>query len=173
MSFPFLIVEPHCEPCEKRGKPAIAEYFCHDCEERYCEACMKKHAISQNTRDHHADKIPQVAENTNDCDPCKFNDIITVANYFCENCDEKLCGDCRRIHQSQKISRDHKIQVISQQIVPCFICCELGVQTQATFYCLDCENLEPLCASCKEDHTLMKRNENHQFSIEMSTFTKR
>ncbi|VDI01173.1 Hypothetical predicted protein [Mytilus galloprovincialis] len=165
--------EPKCEPCEKRGKPTIAIYFCHDCEERYCEACMKKHTISKNTKNHRLGNIPHDANNVYTCDLCKFNNIVTAANYFCENCEDKLCGNCQKIHQSQNMSRDHKIQVISKQIVRCAICCELGEQSQATCYCLDCKYPEPLCSICAEEHTMMKRNKNHLFSKEIFTFTER
>lgn len=118
----FLVIEPRCEPCEQRGKPTIAVHFCHDCDERYCELCMKKHTISKNTKDHRIGNIPQV---------------------------------------------------ISEQIVPCAICCELGEPSQATCYCLDCKNPEPLCSSCAEEHTMMKRTKNHHISREISSFTKR
>ncbi|XP_076084709.1 uncharacterized protein LOC143055449 isoform X3 [Mytilus galloprovincialis] len=165
--------EPKCEPCEKRGKPTIAIYFCHDCEERYCEACMKKHTISKNTRNHRLGNIPHDANNVYTCDLCKFNNIVTAANYFCENCEDMLCGNCQKIHQSQNMSRDHKIQVISKQIVRCAICCELGEHSQATCYCLDCKYPEPLCSICAEEHTMMKRNKNHLFSKEIFTFTER
>lgn len=172
-SIVLLFVEPKCEPCEKRGKPTIAIYFCHDCEERYCEACMKKHTISKNTRNHRLGNIPHDANNVYTCDLCKFNNIVTAANYFCENCEDMLCGNCQKIHQSQNMSRDHKIQVISKQIVRCAICCELGEQSQATCYCLDCKYPEPLCSICAEEHTMMKRNKNHLFSKEIFTFTER
>ncbi|CAC5405874.1 unnamed protein product [Mytilus coruscus] len=36
------IEKPQCESCEKRGKPTIVQYFCHDCKERYCETNTKK-----------------------------------------------------------------------------------------------------------------------------------
>lgn len=173
ISIIFIIAAPQCESCEKRGKPTIAQYFCHDCKIRYCETCTKKHTIIEDTKDHHVDHIPQDVENIYICDPCKYQNIINNANCFCEDCKEKLCKNCQRIHQSQKVFTDHKIQIISEKVILCAICCKLGNQAQATCYCLNCENPKPLCSSCAEEHIMMKQNKNHQLSKEIFIFTKR
>ncbi|XP_076084706.1 uncharacterized protein LOC143055447 [Mytilus galloprovincialis] len=168
-------IELQCEPCGNRGKPKSAKYFCNDCKERYCKTCMNKHMISKNTKDHRINNVPQDEHYIDNCDHCKYIDIISFANYICNNCKENLCVDCTKIHNSQSISRDHRIQVISERIVyvPCAICCELGEESQATCYCLNCEIPEPLCLSCADEHNSMKRNKNHQLSMEVCKFIKR
>ncbi|CAC5357655.1 unnamed protein product [Mytilus coruscus] len=102
--------KPQCEPCQNRGKPTPAAYFCYDCEERYCETCTKKHNTSKNTKNHCIGDIPLGTEYTNTCGPCKYNDKITEASHFCDTCEENLCEGCMSSHRSQKMARNHRIK---------------------------------------------------------------
>lgn len=134
---------------------------------------MKKHKISKNNSNHKIGDIPKGAQFTATCDTCGYNDIITTASHFCQNCDEHLCKDCMNIHRLQKMSRDHKIELITEKIVSCAICCAIGEKLPATSYCLNCKNPELLCASCALEHTTMKRTKNHELSKDISMFLKK
>jgi hypothetical protein len=57
--------------------------------------------------------------------------------------------------------KNHKIRSLVQQLF-CETCSAQGSDIIAVFYCLDCEEPEPYCELCAEQHTSMKKSKSHK-----------
>lgn len=48
------------------------------------------------------------------CEPCIFHGSSKDAQYWCSNCEELLCKDCKKHHQSAKATRGHHVVTIEE-----------------------------------------------------------
>lgn len=101
-----------CDPCESEGKQHGAEYHCINCEENLCSSCRDNHQKFQKLRDH---EIQQLSANPSICKPCKSNDIVREARFFCDNCDEYMCNTCKDVHNKFKKLREHTVLDIQER----------------------------------------------------------
>lgn len=48
------------------------------------------------------------------CEPCHFHGSLKNADFWCTNCEEMLCKDCRKHHQSSKATRGHHLCTVQE-----------------------------------------------------------
>lgn len=152
-----------CEPCSLRNKTENAVYFCRNCSEKYCESCSLTHKSHKSSRQHDIVRFDNTAQTTNECEPCSVRNISAESTRFCKDCEEYLCESCTIEHRSHKQNKNHTIGKINE-ILHCDPCLVNGKTETAVKFCLDCEEPEPLCASCADIHTTMKRTRDHRLS---------
>ena len=169
-----------CDIClgnNESGTAEIATLHCIDCSENQCVDCSKEHKRQRVCKDHKIivlddrlkDKLMKMkgmTKSTNEsifCDVCAENnengEVEIMATWHCTDCDENQCDECKREHTRQKLSKDHKIAVLDDQLkdklkkmkesitptretIFCDVCVlnsENGaVKTSATLHCIDC-----------------------------------
>ena len=44
-----------------------------------------------------------------DCEACKLDGKVVVANFFCPECDDHMCANCEIYHKKVKATRNHKV----------------------------------------------------------------
>ncbi|XP_052233570.1 uncharacterized protein LOC127846397 isoform X2 [Dreissena polymorpha] len=177
----------NCEPCQAQGKVTPASVFCAECDnECLCESCGRYHSSRKATLGHGLQDIIMylkvaVAKNAEEqklvCEPCKAQEINTLATVFCVDCDnELLCGPCGKYHNSRKSTRDHYLQdlrlyaevvenpssgeVAGAQKFFCELCKGHGKLNPAVFVCSECEH-ELFCENCGNYHNVHKKFSNH------------
>lgn len=161
-----------CEPCQYRKVEVSATKYCKECNERYCDSCTFCHTTQKQTKNHTiADIIEAVCIKGTKCEPCACKQKYTNAFFICEDCDEHLCLECKEFHRSQKRNNKHVIKPSITQIY-CTTCSAGGHEALATSYCIDCEDPEPFCVTCANQHTAMKISRNHKLSSELELFIK-
>ena len=119
---------------------------------------------------------PQAPTETKDyplCEPCEYDEKISAAIHYCENCDENMCDVCLEFHNVQEENRDHTIFELSNEAIPCAICTSLGRENSASSFCIDCGEQKPLCNVCAKKHQTMKKYRDHKISTDMDTLKKR
>lgn len=52
--------------------------------------------------------------NANTCEPCTFHGSLKTADFWCTHCEEMLCNECNRHHQSSKATRGHHLCTLSE-----------------------------------------------------------
>jgi len=83
------------------------------------------------------------------CDLCESEENV---DYFCVNCDEILCSNCKLIHSKNKKLRNDKIISLSQarrdNIVhkSTTVFCSEHSTVEITLFCLKCDDL--ICTQC-------------------------
>jgi len=85
-----------------------------------------------------------------ECDLCKYRaesgaTKINSATSYCLRCQENLCQSCATTHQKQKMSRDHKLVRIGEEVKPEELyaqypaaSCERHADETLKIYCDDC-----------------------------------
>ena len=93
------------------------------------------------------------------CEPCKTDGIRKYAKYYCEQCQEYLCSDCKDFHKKFKMSQSHKLLSGSTMIKlsqllqrkDCYSICGCSQNRQVQHFCQDHE--DAVCDQCcKNDH---------------------
>ncbi|CAG2213998.1 unnamed protein product [Mytilus edulis] len=97
------------------------------------------------------------------CEPCSTRNIESIAIQYCQDCDEQFCEVCTASHKTQKATKGHAIVDIklAQFNTP---------KRNASGYCLTCDDPEPLCPPCAEQHTAMKLTRDHKLSFDIANF---
>jgi len=93
------------------------------------------------------------------CDLCESEENV---DYFCLNCDEILCSNCKLIHSRNKKLKNDKIILLSQarrdNIVhkSTTVFCSEHSTVEITLFCLKCDHLicTQCCAEKHKEHTL-------------------
>ena len=109
-----------CTLCIEDQEEISAQWECPECPDYLCDDCKKAHKKNRLTREHNiltykAQVTQAHDEETNSknevCAPCKEEDenIDAPAMYFCQQCEDYLCEDCRNSHKKIKITRTHSI----------------------------------------------------------------
>lgn len=97
------------------------------------------------------------------CEPCKENNRQSPSAFYCKECDEYLCEDCKQNHKTTKATKQHEPITISETIKlftkPCEPCETKNVFEPAANYCEECE--EYLCTGCTNNHKLGKATKTH------------
>ena len=91
--------------CENEGK---SSHFCDDCNEGFCEFCVKAHQRFKVTRMHKIIKINHY--HAYYCN-CKSEEKSMAAKY-CTECSEFFCADCIDAHQKLIVTRNHVLKSI-------------------------------------------------------------
>ncbi|KAK3577171.1 hypothetical protein CHS0354_037509 [Potamilus streckersoni] len=88
------------------------------------------------------------------CDCCLSDGVSVTANGFCIVCEEAMCTSCIKVHQKQKVSKDHSIVTIDEltnnpknliRFDKGFRCQE-HEEEELKFYCKD--HMITCCANC-------------------------
>ncbi|XP_071148474.1 uncharacterized protein [Mytilus edulis] len=154
-----------CEPCTYRKKSVLAAHYCKECEEFMCDSCISQHRSMKNFSQHDIVNVNNITMSVDMCEPCKYDKKERQATHKCEECDEYLCGECKTIHLSQKMNRNHPLKQLFSSI-SCDNCSANGCEVMASVYCKDCDS--PLCDSCAECHSAMKRTRGHVLSKDLT-----
>src|SRR6218665_1029425 len=190
-----------CDVCldnNESGTAAIATLHCITCTENQCDDCSKEHKRQRVCKDHHIVvlddqmkhkliKMKEMARSTGEdiiCDVCAENSendehVKVAAMWRCADCDENQCDECNREHKRQRLSRDHQIVVLDDQLkdkllkmkemvrlnnedIFCDICnSESGnVKISATWHCADCD--ENQCSDCSREHKRQRLSRDHK-----------
>src|SRR6218665_3830065 len=92
------------------------------------------------------------------CDVCKTNTGGTESNTSkatsrCLDCQENLCEDCSKMHKAFKVSRNHKVQKINDEVgeekaIKHFnvMNCDIHRGKVLDYYCAECKKV--VCVSC-------------------------
>ncbi|XP_071121936.1 uncharacterized protein [Mytilus edulis] len=154
-----------CEPCSLQNKTERAVYFCRNCIEKYCEPCSFTHKAHKVSRKHDIVTFDDSSQNTIACEPCNYRNTFARPSDFCKECEEYLCKSCTIEHCAQKQNKNHNLQQLKNAL-NCEPCLVNGKTGTAVKFCLDCEEPEPLCASCADIHIAMKRTRDHRLSAD-------
>lgn len=90
----------YCEPCEQNGDVKLAETWCIECEERYCETCVKYHKVTKISKHHQLISIADrhkagSLEIKRNC-----NEHQKKLGFFCTQHDTILCLKCVQLFHS-------------------------------------------------------------------------
>lgn len=104
-----------------------------------------------------------------------------TATFHCMDCNENLCDDCGREHKRQRLSRNHHIVVLDDQLkarlmkinkidrsinkdIFCDFCAENSengaAKIIASWHCIDCD--ENQCDDCSREHKRQRLSKSHQ-----------
>ncbi|XP_071169828.1 uncharacterized protein [Mytilus edulis] len=158
--------ELKCEPCMYRNLDVVASKYCKECDERYCDSCTFSHTSQKQTKSHIILDIKEASDTIEKCELCECKQQNTDATFICQDCAEYLCLECKEFHLSQKRNKKHVIKPLIAPIF-CTTCRSRGHDALATSYCIDCDDPEPFCVTCADQHTAMKISRNHQLSSEI------
>ncbi|CAC5425890.1 unnamed protein product [Mytilus coruscus] len=163
--------ELKCEPCLYRNQDVVATKYCKECDERYCDSCTFSHTSQKQTKSHIILDIKEASDTKEKCEPCYCKQKHIDATFICQDCEEYLCLECKEFHLSQKRNKKHAIKPLFTPIF-CATCRSGGHDVVATSYCKDCDDPEPFCFTCADQHTAMKISRNHQLSSELELLIK-
>lgn len=164
-----------CEPCKGLNKSTRAAFYCLQCEENYCFDCKELHSAQKLSRNHELrDAVEFYSENRRLCDTCKLmNKTPQTGLFYCNECEEYLCIDCKLRHGVSKYSKDHTYRSADEAYqssndvkVKCEPCNAMGTESIAIALCIDCDN-EALCGTCLEMHNAQKVTKNHRASSDL------
>ena len=102
-----------CVPCKNDGSTEKAEYYCKQCQDKFCAAYEASHKTFKITRNHEVVSLTEMKkelENTNDgsnkvhC-PCGKND----AEFYCKVHIDVFCSGCKWKHNQCKTAQFDEI----------------------------------------------------------------
>ncbi|XP_078322456.1 uncharacterized protein LOC111105028 isoform X2 [Crassostrea virginica] len=169
--------EPMCEACSKqhvRYKATRGHLICMDME-KFTENILEKGGIPH-------------MDNEILCDPCLYENVQIAGTSFCKTCQdpEPLCDGCAQQHTRQKSFRHHEISKEIKQLataektptnkeslqrgieILCDPCLSGDIRSTATQFCKTCEDPEPLCDGCAQQHKRQKATKHHQMSNDLT-----
>ena len=91
---------------------------------------------------------------THECSPCKTDDKVSEAKYYCRVCNDYLCEECKGQHRKFKELQNHKIvsaamttnnEAVNQAGIPGLKC--LCNQNLVEFFCIGHNDV--ICRQCK------------------------
>ncbi|XP_052811381.1 uncharacterized protein LOC128239001 isoform X3 [Mya arenaria] len=82
-------------------------------------------------------------EDCHPCQPCQYSGKQTVSKGFCKECEEYVCGQCIKYHQSLKATRGHTILAVDEDFKPqgqtqfknWRVNCEKHAEEKVKFFC--------------------------------------
>nr|XP_022290966.1 uncharacterized protein LOC111102491 isoform X2 [Crassostrea virginica] len=171
--------EPLCEVCAQQHTRHKASRH-HEISNDLTQLSSLKGAFDNEKEERHKKQIF--------CDPCLCGDKQIKATHFCKTCEdpEPLCEVCAQQHTRHKASRHHEISNELSQLsnledasnkkkeerhkkqIFCDPCLCGDKQIKATHFCKTCEDPEPLCEVCAQQHTRQKASRHHEISNELS-----
>lgn len=94
-----------CSPCKFGGTSAVANYFCHDCSEYFCQACKLFHSRMKVTRNHNIDEDFPTSKSTpmsslqKDFCSCEYQEVEmyckTHVIVMCRSCEAEKHAKCQ------------------------------------------------------------------------------
>ncbi|KAJ8302346.1 hypothetical protein KUTeg_021333 [Tegillarca granosa] len=81
-----------CGPCERDGDSEVAKHWCCQCEDAFCDTCLKYHGRKKKNKAHKIlpiEDMEQVSSNVSAVDGCMDHEGQDLA-YYC-NTHERLC----------------------------------------------------------------------------------
>ncbi|XP_056014684.1 uncharacterized protein LOC125674781 isoform X2 [Ostrea edulis] len=167
-----------CTPCTFNQDDNEAVCFCLTCKEPepMCDKCRAQHLREKKTRGHKIchdlEKIPKPETSSKVmCENCTYRGTKRVATGVCLTCREPkaMCDDCIKLHLKRKKCRNHKInRYVQRKIVLCEPCRYENITNHATQFCLDCEDPEPMCQNCANQHLKQRSGRGHSLSADIS-----
>ena len=103
--------------------------------------------------------------NQRKCELCILMKKDEIASWFCKNCNQYYCENCKNLHEVQKLTKDHKITSAADADNAadtkhkCEPCLALGKEDTAVSYCCDCK--EFLCKTCEMLHSFQTISKDH------------
>ncbi|WAR10123.1 TIF1A-like protein [Mya arenaria] len=172
-----------CEQCAVLDISKEAKHVCPNCEDLLlCETCAQCHRALKSTKTHVLKDVSTFFTDKEKkdiyCDPCKMEDVASVACMFCPDCEnEAMCEQCSKMHCALKKTRMHKLFDISELIsnktesegkhseptanLFCEMCEVQGEKVGAVAICDDCGEY-PICSDCREVHYHRKATRYHK-----------
>ena len=95
----------------------------------------------------------------NICDSSHQDGKQKDAEYYCEECSENLCSDCKEAHGRVSITRGHKVTKVHAKNI-CNCCHQDGEQKDAEYYCEECQ--EYMCSDCNDAHRRVRITRDHK-----------
>lgn len=86
----------HCGPCEYENVKKMAVKWCSDCEEGYCDECLRPHKSSKMSRHHHLVQVSEYQKVEQLAIPHVCQVHQKVYEYFCLGHDIVICILCVR-----------------------------------------------------------------------------
>ena len=88
------------------------------------------------------------------CGPCKTDNVIKEAKYYCKQCQEHLCDSCQGVHRKLKATKNHNIlpgrhMPKASEVTPrpaCSVYCSCNQNREVVVYCEDHDDV--ICDSC-------------------------
>ncbi|XP_053389643.1 E3 ubiquitin-protein ligase Midline-1-like [Mercenaria mercenaria] len=86
------------------------------------------------------------------CQPCLKQNNTTSATIFCSVCNERLCGECKKVHDSLEFTKNHEsVEIEKREIVEFLTAFQTFQRCQrhgkkVKFYCKDEDKL--CCSTC-------------------------
>ncbi|KAK6165608.1 hypothetical protein SNE40_022506 [Patella caerulea] len=118
-----------------------------------CPQCRQVHKIppggaSELTTNFFVDgKSEQKRRQGSNCDSCEKRD----AKWFCTDCEQNLCDNCKTTHDSFPVCKDHCVHSLNEEIslesVNQHRYCKKHSKDKLVFYCVNCS--KPICMKCK------------------------
>ncbi|XP_062611160.1 uncharacterized protein LOC134273004 [Saccostrea cucullata] len=142
-----------CELCTDEAIPGFG--YCIECidPEILCYKCCKRHTESRRFHYHHISQDPQLLQKMR-LDECFKTEKDLMENLQLKSCKENVTQE--------------KIDIASDQ--PCEPCQFEGTHVPATQFCLDCQDPEPFCYPCGQQHVRQKAGRGHRLSQSMQFF---
>ncbi|XP_048768023.1 uncharacterized protein LOC125674784 isoform X2 [Ostrea edulis] len=150
-----------CELCQDETVHGFG--YCIDCTEPevMCEKCCKRHIVSRKFRNHNISEDLKSLKLTHGQTP-SVKTLISKSN-------GKMTGNSVVKHQASSV----KPAVPPPAVAPRYHCepCRFeSKKVHATQFCLDCEEPEPMCRPCGQQHLKQKVGRGHQLSQSMQQF---
>jgi hypothetical protein len=97
-----------CSPCSASEESNKSTNYCNECNEFLCDSCSGRHRIQKTTKMHELCRTQVALKDFPKCEICLSDGKNSLAEKYCEVCQEALCGNCKDIHEKQKATRTHK-----------------------------------------------------------------
>ena len=98
-----------CTLCKEDDEEILSQWKCLECQDLLCDDCKSAHKKNRITREHNISEL-HIEEPVTEiamCEPCKYEDLDVEAPFYCQDCDDNLCEDCKNAHKKIKVTRTH------------------------------------------------------------------
>ena len=169
-----------CAPCSFDGDENDATVFCLTCEEPelMCNECAEQHIRERKSRGHElCYNIEQFFNMSISkvllCESCQEKGDSQTAIAFCLTCKhpEPFCDACVNTHSHQEQCHEisYHIQLLKKWL-PCEPCMFSKTENASTHFCMDCEEPEPMCKTCANQHLKMRPGRGHILCNDIGKF---
>jgi len=131
-----------CSKCRTKGIYKNKFFYCENCKKNICDICKKHHNNEhkckiENKRDHYF---------VNRCDECENTKITINKYYYCINCKNDICEECKnKCEECKNNCETQGKHVYIDEKEKKYTC--LNHNKVFKFYCFDCQ--ENFCEECE------------------------